>query len=176
MNTVTGSSGRTRCCHTSPGWKCGSISTHAPAWAAAAAWPTRADAQTQRQLEQHQAASGCVSPWEALSQRPPLACTQRAQQRVHDAMHVVQRQRVQDAVILLPLPRAAQHVYHGRQAAVRVQRACGSRRAGARGAHGSGVGAGWGWQRGSPTQQQGNKQPASPRATCTPCNSRAQLL
>lgn len=53
-----------------------------------------------------------------------LACPQRAQQRVDDAMHVVQRQGVQDAVVRLPLPGVAKCVDHGQQAGMRVQRAC----------------------------------------------------
>ena len=58
----------------------------------------------------------------------PPTDAQRAQQRVDDAVHVVQRQRVQQAVIRLPAPRPQQHLHLRRQAAVRVQRACGQGR------------------------------------------------
>ena len=45
----------------------------------------------------------------------------RAQQGVGEAVHVVQRQGVQDAVLGLPFPGGAQRPYHGAHAAVRVQ-------------------------------------------------------
>lgn len=47
----------------------------------------------------------------------------RAVQRIYDAVHVVQRQRVQDAVCRGPAPGADQRAHMRRQAAVRVQRA-----------------------------------------------------
>lgn len=56
------------------------------------------------------------------SQVPTYA--QRAQQRVDDAVHVVQREAVQDAVGSLPGPRLAQRVHLRCKAGMRVQRAC----------------------------------------------------
>jgi hypothetical protein len=57
-----------------------------------------------------------------LVSRLALTRVQRAQQGVNDAVDVVQRQRVQYPVLLLPLPGSTQRADLRRQAAVGVQR------------------------------------------------------
>ena len=49
---------------------------------------------------------------------PPV---ERAEERVDDTVDVVQRQRVQDAIVCTPLPRRAQRAHLRRHAGVRVQ-------------------------------------------------------